>query len=142
MLPRISQQDDAAFRFDDPRLLFHARFVPGWEGLVCRGSAHPYAASYLHEFPSQCRQFNELQKVLKAELTLRDWESEVLRWAERNALLATAVGSYFLRHVWSPVFILSVIRFVLALLRQRFLRLLYPIRARLSELYAAQSSMS
>lgn len=72
-----------------------------------------------------------LRKVLKAELTLQDWESEVLQWAEWNTLLATAVGSYYLRHVWSPVFILSVIRLILALLRQRFLRLLHPLRARL-----------
>lgn len=60
-----------------------------------------------------------LQKVLRGELTLGDWECEVLQWAEWNSLLATAVGSYYLRHVWNPVFILSVIRLILALLRHR-----------------------
>ena len=71
-----------------------------------------------------------LQKVLRGELTLGDWEREVLQWAEWNSLLATAVGSYYLRHVWHPVFILSVIRLILALLRHRLVKLLRPFRAR------------
>jgi len=72
-----------------------------------------------------------LQKVLRDQLTLRAWESEVLQWAEWSSLLATAVGSYYMRHVWSPVFVMSVIRLVLALLRQRLLRFLRPLHARL-----------
>lgn len=72
-----------------------------------------------------------LRKVLQGELTLREWESEVLQWAEWNTALATAVGSYYLRHVWSPIFILSVVKVFFVLLRQRFLRLLHPLRARL-----------
>ena len=71
-----------------------------------------------------------LQKVLRNRLTLRAWESEVLQWAEWSSLLSTAVGSYYLRHVWSPVFLMSVVWLVLALLRQRLLKLLQPFRAR------------
>lgn len=51
--------------------------------------------------------------------------------AEWNSLLATAVGSYYLRYLWNPVFILSVIRLILALLRHRLVKLLRPFRARL-----------
>lgn len=72
-----------------------------------------------------------LQKVLRDQLTLGAWESEVLQWAEWNSLLATAVGSYYVHQMWSPVFMMSVIRLVLTLLRQRLLRLLHPLRARL-----------
>ena len=72
-----------------------------------------------------------LQKVLRGEVTLPDWERQVLQWAEWNSLLATVVGSYYVRHVWSPVFILGVIRLILALLRHRLVRLLYSFRPRL-----------
>ena len=60
-----------------------------------------------------------LRNVLRGELRLHDWERDMLQWAEWNSLLATAVGSYYLRHVWSPSFMLSVLNLVLALLRQR-----------------------
>ena len=72
-----------------------------------------------------------LRKVLQNQLTLRAWEKEVLQWAEWSSLLSIAVGSYFLRHAWSPVFMMSIVRLVLVLLRQRVLRLLHPFRARL-----------
>ena len=72
-----------------------------------------------------------LQKVLRNELTLREWENEVLQWAEWSSLLATALGSYYVCHAWSLVFMMSVIRLVIALLRQQILKLLHAFRARL-----------
>ena len=72
-----------------------------------------------------------LQKVLRGELTLQDWEREVLEWGRWHSSLATAVGLYFLRHVWSPIFMLSVIKFILTFLRQRFGGWLRVLRARL-----------
>ncbi len=72
-----------------------------------------------------------LQKVLRGEVTLTEWEREVLRWAEWNSSLAAVVGSYFVRHFWSAAFILGVMRLVLVLLRHRLVRLLGVFRARL-----------
>ena len=72
-----------------------------------------------------------LQKVMRGELTLGEWEREVLQWGEWNSLLSAAVGSYYLCHVWSPVLIVSVIRLVLALLRHRLVNLMRAFRARL-----------
>ncbi len=56
LLPRTSQPNDPALRFDDPRPLILTRFVPGWTGLVGRGSTHPDAAPYRYEFQPQRRQ--------------------------------------------------------------------------------------
>lgn len=72
-----------------------------------------------------------LRKVLQGHLTVREWEREVLQWAEWNSGLAVAVGSYYQCHVSRPTFLLSVIRFILALLRQRLMKILHPFRARL-----------
>lgn len=60
-----------------------------------------------------------------------EWENMVLKWAEWNSLLATAVGLYYLYHVWHPAFILSVIRLVLVLLRQRLSGIWNTFRAKL-----------
>ena len=130
MLPRISQQNDAPSRLDHPRPLVHAGVIPRRKGPICRGSAHVNAPAHRHEFQSQCRQLFDPAEG-HAKLALGDWEREVLQWAEWNSLLATAVDSYYLRHVWNPLFILSVIRLVLALLRHRLVNLLRPSRTRL-----------
>lgn len=71
-----------------------------------------------------------LKQVLQGETTLQDWESEILQWAEWSSLLATAVGSYYVHHVWSPSFILGPIRLIFALLRNRLVNLLPLFRAR------------
>lgn len=72
-----------------------------------------------------------LKKVLQGELTLPDWESEVLQWAEWNLKLAAVVGSYYVHHAWNPSFILGVTRLFVALMRIWLLKLLHPFRARL-----------
>ena len=71
-----------------------------------------------------------LKKVLQGEMTLQDWESEVLQWAEWSSLFATVVGSYYVHHAWSLSFILGVVRLIFALLRNRLVNLLSLFRAR------------
>ena len=71
-----------------------------------------------------------LKKVLQGEMTLQDWESEVLQWAEGSSLFATVVGSYYVHHAWSLSFNLGVVRLIFALLRNRLVNLLSLFRAR------------
>jgi len=73
----------------------------------------------------------ELQKVFQGNSTIKQWEKEVLQYGEKTRLLATAVGSYYQCGVSSSTFMLSVVRFILALLRQRLVGLWQSSRARL-----------
>ena len=59
-----------------------------------------------------------LQRALKGEMSMMQWEREVLRYAEKNRLLSVCVGSYFQFGLLSSTFVLSMIRYLFALLRQ------------------------
>lgn len=59
-----------------------------------------------------------LQKVLKGEMSMVQWEREVLRYAEKTRLLSACVGSYFQFGLLNSNFLLSVIIYLFALLHQ------------------------
>ena len=71
-----------------------------------------------------------LQKVLQGDLTLRDWETQMLQWVEWNSLLANAVGTYFI-YFWSSKFMWNVLQLIFVLLRQRLFKLFDLFRAKL-----------
>lgn len=63
-----------------------------------------------------------LEKVLKAEIDVAQWESEVLRYREKAMLLAKAVGCYLQFGLLSRSFLFAVVKYVIALLKQLLVR--------------------
>ena len=70
-----------------------------------------------------------LQKVLKGEISIAQWQLEVLEYRQTTRLLATAVGSYFQFGALSPSFMLGVVKWIMALIWQRLVRIWRPFRA-------------
>ena len=70
-----------------------------------------------------------LQKALKGEMSMVQWEREVLRYAEKTRLLSACVGSYFQFGFLSSNFLLSMIRYIFALLRQVLFNIRRPFHA-------------
>lgn len=62
LLPRTRQPNGPALRFDGPRPLILTGIVPGRKGVVRRGSTHPDAAPYRHEFQPQRHQLLDFAK--------------------------------------------------------------------------------
>lgn len=72
-----------------------------------------------------------LKKALDGEMSVAQWEREVLRYAERTKLLSICVGCYYQAGALSPVFIGSVLKYILALLRQVLGKAWQLVRAKL-----------
>lgn len=72
-----------------------------------------------------------LKKVLREEIDIEQWESEVLQYREKTMLLAIAVGCYFQFGILSPRFMASVIKYVFTILRQQTGRLAQMLRSKL-----------
>ena len=70
-----------------------------------------------------------LQRVVKGEMSMVQWEREVLRYAEKTRLLSACVGSYFQFGFLSSNFLLSMIRYIFALLRQVLFNIRRPFHA-------------
>ena len=64
-----------------------------------------------------------LQKVMQGEMTVAEWEKEVLKYAEKTKLLSIAVGSYYQSGTLSLTFILSVVKYIFALVKYQLIRL-------------------
>lgn len=69
-----------------------------------------------------------LQKVFEGEISLADWEREVLRYAEKTRLLSMVLGNYFQCGIMSPTFLFSLIGWIFALARQQSVKILRPFR--------------
>ena len=59
-----------------------------------------------------------LQKVMRGEIDVKQWEAELLRYREKTMLLAIVVGCYFQGGVLSAAFLFGVAKFALAMLQQ------------------------
>ena len=70
-----------------------------------------------------------LEKVLKAEIDIAQWEGEILRYREKNMLLAIAVGCYLQFGVLSRGFLFSTVKYVFTLVKQLLSRLMRGTRA-------------
>lgn len=62
-----------------------------------------------------------LQKVLKEEISMAQWQREVLEYRQTTKLLAIAAGSYFKFGALSPSFVLGVMKWIMTLLWQHLL---------------------
>ena len=71
-----------------------------------------------------------LQRVLKGEMSMVQWEKEVLRYAEKTRLLSACVGSYYQFGLLSSAFLISITRYLFALLRQVLCSIRLPFHAR------------
>lgn len=63
-----------------------------------------------------------LEKVLKGEMSVSEWEREISRYGRRNRLLSIALGTYGQVGGWP--FVRSLIRYCLVFIGQWFARLL------------------
>ena len=63
-----------------------------------------------------------LQKVLRGEMSMAEWEREVLAYAEKTRLQSMVLGDYFQSGVLSRTFWLSLLGWVSALVRQRLVK--------------------
>ena len=63
-----------------------------------------------------------LQKVLRGEISMAEWEREVLTYAEKTRLQSLVLGEYFQSGVLSRAFLLGLISWVFALVRQRLVK--------------------
>lgn len=59
-----------------------------------------------------------LQKVMRGEINVKQWEEDLLRYREKTMLLAIMVGCYFQGGVLSAGFLLGVAKFAFTMLQQ------------------------
>ena len=71
-----------------------------------------------------------LQRVLKGEMPMVQWKKEVLRYTEKTRLLSACVGSYYHFGLFSSTFLISIIRYLFALLRQALFSIRRPFHAK------------
>ena len=64
-----------------------------------------------------------LEDVLKGSISMAQWEKEVLRYAEKEKLLSVCIGTYYQSGTLHSTLIFSVVRYLMALLRQAFVNL-------------------
>lgn len=69
-----------------------------------------------------------LLQVFEGEISLADWEKEVLQYAERTRLQSMVMGNYFQFGVLSPTFLFSLVSWIFALARQQLVKFLRPCR--------------
>ncbi len=69
-----------------------------------------------------------LQKVFQGEISMPDWDREVLEYAERTRLPSMVLGNYCQSGVMSSTFLFSLISWMFALVRQRLFKVLRLFR--------------
>ena len=67
-----------------------------------------------------------LQKVFQGEMSVADWEREVLQYAERKKMQSMVLGNYLQSGVMSRTFLFSLISWIVALARQKLFKVLRP----------------
>ena len=118
--PFISTVDDCAA----PRVsFFDSRVILAGESLTL---LRPHTGSSFNHAAISCLL---LEKVLKAEIDIAEWEREVLRYREKTMLLAIVVGCYLQFGLLSRSFLLAMVKYVSALLKQLASRLFRGTRA-------------
>ena len=70
-----------------------------------------------------------LEKVLKAEIDIVQWQREVLRYREKTMLLSIVVGCYLQFGLLSRSFLFAMVKLVFILSKQLFSRLIRRTRA-------------
>ena len=70
-----------------------------------------------------------LEKVLKGDINIKQWEEQVLQYREKAMLLSITAGCYFQFGILSPKLWASVFRFVFALIQQQIYKVVHVIRS-------------
>ena len=67
-----------------------------------------------------------LQKVFQGEISMANWEREVLRYAEKTKIQSMVLGNYFQFGFMSPTFLFSLISWIFVLVRQQLIKVIRP----------------